>query len=250
MQDKGDGLENAVSSPTATNTTSSSTTATSSRLTGRTASQVQGAARVSNQLGLNEVCPLELCDFYEIKLMGVDLQVSQLQQQQQSSQQQQQPQQSQQQLLTGRPLVKGQEVAAPFQQQHINNRPGMATPFNQPLPSNAAITGVAVKLLEQQHQQQQQQHHQHHQQQQHHHQQQQQQLLAAAVAASQNQQMKQRVSPLQQSLLAFAGAQGNMNMQNLQNRGGIPPNVPVANRTHFRPIHPQPMVPPVSGKMF
>ena len=87
-------------------------------------------------------------------------------------------------------------------------------------------------------------------------QQQQQQLLAAAVAASANQtqQLKQqilqqqaqqqRTSPLQQSLLAFAGGlQANMAMQNR----GMPTNVPVGNRTHFRPIHPQPMIPPISG---
>jgi hypothetical protein len=102
--------------------------------------------------------------------------------------------------------------------------------------SNAAITGVAVKMLEQQ---------------------QQHQLLAAAVAASANQtqqqlkqqilqqQQQQRTSPLQQSLLAFAagGLQSNMSLQNR----GIPTNVPVGNRTHFRPIHPQPMIPPISG---
>lgn len=152
----------------------------------------------------------------------------------------QQPQQ-QQQLLTGRPLVKGQEGGAPFQQPpHIGNRTAVPPFSNQQLASNAAITGVAVKLFEQQ---------------------QQHQLLAAAVAASaasaasQNQQMKQqqmfqqqqqRTSPLQQTLLAYAsGMQSNLPMQNR----AIPPNVPVANRTHFRPIHPQPMVPPISGKI-
>lgn len=160
-----------------------------------------------------------------------------------------QPQQ-QQQLLTGRPLIKGQEGGAPFQQPpHMGNRPTVPPFSNQQLASNAAITGVAVKLFEQQ---------------------QQHQLLAAAVAASaasaasQNQQIKQqqqqqqlfqqqqhqqqqqqqRTSPLQQTLLSYAsGLQSNLAMQNR----AIPPNVPVANRTHFRPIHPQPMIPPISG---
>lgn len=148
--------------------------------------------------------------------------------------------QQQQQLLTGRPLVKGQESGLPFQQgQPIGNRP----PFVGSHASNAAITGVAVKMLEQQ---------------------QQHQLLAAAVAASnqtqhlkqlqqqqlllqQQQQQQQRTSPLQQSLMAFAGLQSSLGMQQQQQNRGIPPNVPVGNRTHFRPIHPQPMIPPVSG---
>lgn len=112
-------------------------------------------------------------------------------------------------------------------------------PFGLASASNAAITGVAVKMLEQQ---------------------QQHQLLAAAVAASatqtqqqlkqqilQQQQQQQRTSPLQQSLLAYAGGlQTNMALQNR----GIPNNVPVGNRTHFRPIHPQPMIPPISGILF
>ena len=144
--------------------------------------------------------------------------------------------------------MKGQETGAPFQQPpHMGNRPTVPPFSNQQLASNAAITGVAVKLFEQQ---------------------QQHQLLAAAVAASaasaasQNQQMKQqhqqqlfqqqqqqqqqqRTSPLQQTLLAAyaSGMQSNLAMQNR----AIPPNVPVANRTHFRPIHPQPMIPPISG---
>lgn len=119
----------------------------------------------------------------------------------------------------------------PFQQQpqQVGNRP-----FGLASASNAAITGVAVKMLEQQ---------------------QQHQLLAAAVAASANQtqqqlkqqilqQQQQRTSPLQQSLIAFAGGlQSNLALQNR----GIPTNVPVGNRTHFRPIHPQPMIPPISG---
>ena len=132
----------------------------------------------------------------------------------------------------------------------MGNRPTVPPFSNQQLASNAAITGVAVKLFEQQ---------------------QQHQLLAAAVAASaasaasQNQQIKQqqqqqqlfqqqqhqqqqqqqqRTSPLQQTLLSYAsGLQSNLAMQNR----AIPPNVPVANRTHFRPIHPQPMIPPISG---
>lgn len=121
----------------------------------------------------------------------------------------------------------------PFQQQSqppVGNRP-----FGLASASNAAITGVAVKMLEQQ---------------------QQHQLLAAAVAASASQtqqqlkqqilqqQQQQRTSPLQESLLAFAGGlPSNMTMPNR----GIPNNVPVGNRTHFRPIHPQPMIPPISG---
>ena len=128
--------------------------------------------------------------------------------------------------------MKGQESILPFQQQpqQAGNRP-----FGLASASNAAITGVAVKMLEQQ---------------------QQHQLLAAAVAASANQtqqqlkqqifqqQQQQRTSPLQQSLLAYAG--GLQPNGALQNRG-IPNNVPVGNRTHFRPIHPQPMIPPISG---
>jgi hypothetical protein len=145
--------------------------------------------------------------------------------------------QQQQQPLTGRPLVKGQESMLPFQQQQQSQQAGNR-PFGLASASNAAITGVAVKMLEQQ---------------------QQHQLLAAAVAASANQtqqqlkqqilqqqqQQQQRTSPLQQSLLAFAagGLQSNMALQNR----GIPTNVPVGNRTHFRPIHPQPMIPPISG---
>ena len=85
-------------------------------------------------------------------------------------------------------------------------------------------------------------------------QQQQHQLLAAAVAASasqtqqlkqlqQQQQQQQRTSPLQQSLMAFAGLQPNLALQNR----AIPTAVPVGNRTHFRPIHPQPMIPPLTG---
>ena len=111
----------------------------------------------------------------------------------------------------------------------------MIAPFNPQLASNAAITGVAVKLLEQQ---------------------QQHQFLAAALAINQNQlkqqqlqqqqqQQQQRTSPLQQSLMSFAG--GMPANRNAQTRG-IPPNVPVANQSHFRPIHPQPMVPTVSGE--
>ena len=49
--------EEAVSPPS---TGASSTAAVSNRLTGRTASQVQGAARVSNQLGMNEAVSLVL----------------------------------------------------------------------------------------------------------------------------------------------------------------------------------------------
>ncbi len=127
----------------------------------------------------------------------------------------------------------------PFQQQQQSQQAGNR-PFGLASASNAAITGVAVKMLEQQ---------------------QQHQLLAAAVAASANQtqqqlkqqilqqqQQQQRTSPLQQSLLAFAagGLQSNMALQNR----GIPTNVPVGNRTHFRPIHPQPMIPPISGISF
>lgn len=122
-------------------------------------------------------------------------------------------------LLTGRPLVKGQEL--PFQQtQQIGSRPAFG------LASNAAINNVAVKMLEQQ---------------------QQHQLLQAAVAIQQQQQ--QRTSPLQQSLMAFAGGlQSNLALQNRS----IPTAVPVGNRnvstrTHFRPIHPQPMIPPLAG---
>merc|ERR1740128_47819 len=155
-QDKGDGSEPVVISSSCLPANSNSST--SNRLTGRTASQVQGAARVSNQLGMNE---------------------NPLQQQVQQPQQQQQ----QQQLLTGRPLVKGQEGAAFQQQAHIGNRPTVPPFSNQQLASNAAITGVAVKLFEQQ---------------------QQHQLLAAAVAASaasaasQNQQIKQQQQLFQQ----------------------------------------------------
>ena len=134
--------------------------------------------------------------------------------------------------------MKGQESVLPFQQQHQQQSQQTGNrPFGLASASNAAITGVAVKMLEQQHQHQ---------------------LLAAAVAASANQtqqqlkqqilqqqQQQQRTSPLQQSLLAFAagGLQSNMALQNR----GIPTNVPVGNRTHFRPIHPQPMIPPMSG---
>jgi len=94
------------------------------------------------------------------------------------------------------------------------------------LASNAAITGVAVKMLEQQHQNQ---------------------LLAAAVAIQQ--QNQQRTSPLQQSLMAFAGGlQSNLALPNRP----IPTAASVGNRnvstrTHFRPIHPQPMIPPLAG---
>ena len=145
-----------------------------------------------------------------------------------------QQQQQQQQLFTGRPLVK---EAALFQQPQVGNRAN-APPFSSQMASNAAITGVAVELLRQQ---------------------QQHQLLAAAAAsaASQNQQLKQqhqqmlqqqhqqRTSPLQQSLMGFAG--GMQASVPMQNHRPVPPNVPVANRTHFRPIHPQPMIPPISG---
>ena len=216
---------NSASSPPSTSG-QNNTAATSSRLTGRTASQVQGAARVSNQLGMNEnVCIVytlhsarnlaldEFARFYVSQSIG----------------------QQQQQLLTGRPLMKGQEGILPFQQPHMGSRPPMIAPFNPQLASNAAITGVAVKLLEQQ---------------------QQHQFLAAALAINQNQlkqqqlqqqqqQQQQRTSPLQQSLMSFAG--GMPANRNAQTRG-IPPNVPVANQSHFRPIHPQPMVPTVSGE--